>query len=214
MDSPQPIFGKPPRRLKKQLIEDIINFVFKHLAVWRDDQARVPCVAEKRLTDQLCRKLNSLAENEIFVFHHESPQHGRRSVDFSVHLYNEPYKDITVFEAKRLPLKGNRKREYLTGEEDLSGGVQRFKACVHGQTHEIAAIIGYIQQHDAPHFHAEINCWIDELCNQPVDDLLWNTHEKLSQLHLFDDGTARSVSLHSRRSVKDIILHHLWVTMK
>lgn len=34
----------------------------------------------------------------------------------------------------------------------MSGGIQRFKACVHSDKHDISAMIGYIQSGDPNYF--------------------------------------------------------------
>ena len=217
--------GRPPARVRKEFIEGIIDFVFSHLALWRDELSRQKTEGEEELNAQLCRYLTEFANKEerLFTFFHEARQGQRRRVDiatfelpsFEGRLYtNDRNENLTVFEAKRLPApEMHRMREYLTGEPGLSGGVQRFKASVHGQAHTISAMIGYIQQHDATHFYNEINGWIENLSTNPVDSLLWSTSEKLTALTVFDNGTARSVSLHPRQGIKEIVLHHLWVTM-
>ncbi len=219
--------GRPPARVRQEFIEGIIDFVFNHLALWRDEPSRPKVDAEKNLNEQLSNFLSDFSRDKekLFTFTHESAQGQNRSVDISVRevssitgrLYTSSrYQNVTVFEAKRLPApEDHRKREYLTGESKTkrSGGIQRFRACVHGKDHAVAAMIGYMQQHDATHFYNEINSWIEDLSTNPVDNLLWSTSEKLTALSVLDNGTARSVSLHPRQGIKEIMLHHLWVAM-
>lgn len=220
--------GKPPTRIRQEFIEGIIDFVFNHLALWRDEPDRPKVESEKELNEQLSNALNdySREKEKLFTFTHESGQGQNRSVDIAARefpsvigrLYtSDRYENLTVFEAKRLPAHcTHRKREYITGESKTKfpGGVQRFKAGLHGKTHTTAAIIGYIQQYDAAHFFKEVNSWIDELCVHPVDALSWSTSEKLSDINILDNGTARTVSSHPRQGKKDIVLHHLWITME
>ena len=221
--SPQALLGKPPVHHKEEFIQGIITFVFEHLAKWRDEP-RPTVNNEGLLNGQLCRALNDFAHDREcnFKFHHEADQGANRRVDFSAYEFVfgarayslSRYENLTVFEAKRLPAPdAPRMREYVTGEKKKSGGVQRFKAGVHGQTCTVAAMIGYIQQYDAIYFHDKINAWIDELCCHPVDDLTWDSSEKIGQMESYEDGTSRSISFHPRIGNKELMLHHLCVNI-
>lgn len=221
MHSPCASLGSPSRHHRQEFILSIINFVFEHLAQWRDEP-RPAADNESVLNGQLCRALNDFAHalECNFKFHHEADQGANRRVDFSAYEYVlgartyslSRYENLTVFEAKRLPAPdAPRMREYVTGEMTKSGGVQRFKAGVHGKTCVIAAMIGYIERYDVTYFHDKINTWIDELCCHPVDDLIWDSSEKIGQMESYEDGTARSISFHPRSGNKELTLHHLWV---
>lgn len=222
MHSPRASIGKPPVRHRQEFILGIINFVFEHLAQWRDEP-RPTANSEGLLNGQLCKTLNDLARAKEcnFTFHHEADQGANRRVDFSAYEYAPfgarsysqwRYEDLTVFEAKRLPAPDRpRMREYVTGEEKKSGGVQRFKSGAHGQACTLAAMIGYIQQHDVNYFYEKINGWIDELSCHPVDELTWDASEKIGPLQSLDNGTARSISFHPRKDGEKLVLHHLWV---
>ncbi|WP_291448803.1 hypothetical protein [Desulfovibrio sp.] len=225
MHNPRASLGKASARHRQEFILGIINFVFEHLAQWRDEP-RPAVDGEGLLNGQLCKTLNDLARAEEcnFAFHHEADQGAGRRVDIGAYEYalgarsysQSRYEDLTVFEAKRLPAPDRprmREREYVTGETTKSGGVQRFKAGLHGHACSLAAMIGYIQEHDADYFYGKINGWIDELCCHPVDELTWDSSEKISPLQSFANGTARTISHHPRKNGEKLVLHHLWVDM-
>ncbi len=163
-------------------------------------------------------------------FDHEEYQTGRRSVDLSASPQESVsfeavvytiYDPIVVIECKRLPApSSSRAKEYVTGPtpEKISGGIQRFKLGLHGAKLNLSAIIGYVQDHSACHWHKKINGWISELVSNPIGDgCIWTTDESLKA---FEGDTSRGIysyrSIHSRTGDivnNEIELHHLWVTM-
>jgi hypothetical protein len=205
----------------------VIRFVRNNLAAWRENLPASPpsqTSAEKDLNEDLCGFLNNASHpEELFFFQPEVGQKGLRRVDFAV----KPYSDlvargyyasirekIVVFEAKRLPApKTSREREYVTGGREVTGGIQRFKTGDHGGEHTVAALIGYIQQHDISYFREMINAWITEYTLTSPDGLLWSADEQLGAPDLHTDRTARLLSKHSRAGNAPIELHHLWVEM-
>ena len=76
------------------------------------------------------------------VFHHEEFQTGRRRIDLSVKTEQviiagtrkfTKYDPYLVIEGKRLPAPTkDREMEYVTGGQEISGGLQRFKLGLHG----------------------------------------------------------------------------------
>ncbi|WP_321402112.1 hypothetical protein [Maridesulfovibrio sp.] len=218
--------GKPPSYLKNLLINRVIDFVYSSLSLWRDDLERDKTVeAEELLNEQFCTFLNAeAAGEEAFLFHHEQHQASRRRVDMaakptkqliSAGTYHSKYEVITTFEAKRLPApSSSRKREYVTGEDKASGGIQRYKLRLHGADQNVAGMIGYVQRDSFLHFHNTINGYIDELTTTS-SDLAWSADEKLSKLESdVDKRTARIKSEHLRTNDSIITLHHLWVDMQ
>jgi len=208
----------------------IINFVHQQLPIWRDDPDRPLEQSEPKLNSQLAKFLNSPHASKDFpmiCFVHEEPQYGSRKVDISAlpdkkmiieaQTYTK-YDPVLVIECKRLPAPSlDREREYVTGTEPnkISGGIQRFKLGFHGAKHNLAAMIGYIQDRSACHWHGKINGWISELVNNPIGDgCIWAANETLNPLE--EDkikGIASYRSTHSRTLGDKIELHHLWITM-
>jgi len=210
----------------------IINFIYEQLPSWRDDPNRSCEQAEKKLNSQLCKFLDSRAWNilPMFRFNHEESQTGRRSVDLSVSpqeiisfeaIFYTIYDPVLVIECKRLPARSlDYEKEYVTGTKPnkKSGGIQRFKLGLHGVKHNLAAMIGYIQDRFECDWHATINGWISELVSNPIGDgCIWTADETLKA---FERDTSRGIysyrSIHSRTGDfvnNEIELHHLWVTM-
>lgn len=208
-----------------------IGFVRDQLPFWRDDSSRPDEQSENKLNLQLCKFLNAKARNDFPMVHfeHEEYQSDRRSVDVSASPVTEAtigaslftiYDPITVFECKRLPAPSpDREKEYVTGGiEHKTGGIQRFKLGLHGANHDIAAMVGYIQERSAREWYEEINKWIIELSSGALADVcVWNMSEMLDQLQ--EDslkGIANCRSTHNRKGSKlsnEIVIRHLWIKM-
>lgn len=212
-----------------------LNFIREQLPAWRDDPRRPKKVAEKGLNSSLCDFLDVMQRRSEFPmvrFKHEAPQTGRATADIGVHGLGELttvgtqsygiYDPFLVVECKRLPTPGgkDREREYVSGfhsNGSPTGGIQRFKLGLHGSQVEVAAIVGYIEQHDPNYWHEEINQWLADLVgNRSRDGLKWSSSESLSALMTDSDHTGRCDSQHSRIGdciTPEILLRHLWVKM-
>lgn len=87
----------------------------------------------------------------------------------------------------------------MTGEiAEMPGGIQRFKACVHGDKHDVAAMIGYIQSGAPNHFFTEINNWIFNLCDKQNDSVSWTREELLRDFIENPNSTSKELSMHNR----------------
>jgi len=208
-----------------------INFVQEQLPSWRDDPSRPDEQSENKLNLQLCKFLNANARDDfpMVEFEHEEYQSNHRSVDISASPVKEItigarlytiYDPIVVFECKRLPAPSHdREKEYVTGGiEYKTGGIQRFKLGLHGANHDIAAMIGYLQEGSACDWHDKINKWITELGSGIIADVcVWNINEVLEKLEEDSSrGIADYQSTHNRSgSVQSnkILIRHLWITM-
>ncbi len=208
-----------------------IDFVYMQLPAWRDHPDRPNEQSENKLNLQLCQFLDSNARNifPMVRFDHEVYQTGRSSVDISASPKERTtigaktytiYDLIVVLECKRLPAPSlDREKEYVTGGiEHKSGGIQRFKLGIHGADHDIAAIVGYLQEGTASDWHGKINKWITELSNGTIKDVcVWNMSEMLGSLEEDPSkGIATCESTHSRNAgaqSDNISIRHLWVSM-
>ena len=214
------------------LVDKTIAFVRQRLPEWRDDPDRPQEHSEKKLNPQLCKFLNTRARSDfpMVCFNAEEPQTGRRQVDLSAtpaeatiidarkHAIYEPF---LVFECKRLPAPTpDRRMEYVTSgmSKQKKGGIQRFKLGLHGAELSVAAMIGYVQEQSASHWHQLINQWISDLAAGRISDVCsWKPAETLG--HLKQDtgkGIAVCESVHDRSGDvrgSSIQLHHLWVEM-
>jgi hypothetical protein len=211
-----------------RLITQTIAFVEKQLPAWRDDRTRKSAQAEEELNGQLCKFLADRARDgfPMTVFHHEERQGRHRRADFSANpsskaiaaaVYDSIYEPFLVMEGKRLPTPtAARKREYLTGLTKLSGGIQRYRLCLHGKGHLVAVLIGYVQKGGVTDWHKTINGWIDDLKTSREDaGLEWTEKDALGTLKNTGENKAcRCESNHSRTDgAADIRLIHLWICM-
>ena len=221
-----------------RLVLRTLEFVCQQLAAWRDDPLRPKNSSERESNEKdlnwsLCNFLDvkSRAHLPMARFTHEVPQSPRRTVDIGVHGLDQPTTIDTrsygrddpflVIECKRLPSPGGkgREREYMSGFANGSptGGIQRFKLSMHGGQVEVAAIVGYIEKHNAPYWHKKINLWLVDLVNNPSRDRVeWSSSESLQQLMYDADNTGWCDSRHPRIGdsiTPEIRLRHLWVQM-
>ena len=164
----------------------------------------------------------------MVLFSHEEKQTGTRRVDFAANpsdatfvgrTYRTIYDPFVVFEGKRLPAPSkSREREYVSGGNQYSGGIQRFKRGLHGATVEDAAMVGYVQNGAFDAWLTRINDWISEEARQPSEpDETWSLSEQLVSLSVIpQEGVKQATSEHSRNNStmgSEIRLRHLWVEM-
>ncbi len=208
-----------------KLIDQTIDFIWSSLLPWKNDPTRPFAEAEEELNAQLQNFLQSRASEEfpMIFFQHEQRQEGRRRVDLAAKPIHSVaiqgvgysrYQPIIVIEGKRLPAPSkSREREYVTGGENMSGGIQRFKLGVHGKDHETVIILGYIQKRTPQDWYSCINTWISDLTKTHPDD--WSTKEKLSEFQYLDLGVrAKTVSIHPRMKgskSRTIRILHFWI---
>lgn len=207
-----------------------IEFVREQLSNWRNDPSRPRDESENRLNASLCMFLNSRADKLLPLarFLHESPETGRHAVDMGVHPVatitvdgrsHSIYQPFLAIEGKRLPAPSrDREREYVSGGDRHTGGVQRFKLGLHGAKLPIAAMIGYVQQGTSAEWFETINRWIDELAaSESVGAVgLWTVHDRLRNFSQRDPASASSCdSTHMRydATTDQIRLYHLWIRM-
>tara|TARA_Y100001933_G_scaffold140970_1_gene139876 strand:- start:11549 stop:12265 length:717 start_codon:yes stop_codon:yes gene_type:complete len=210
----------------------LFAFVGAALPFWRDDDLRTPETAEDALSDQLCDYLNDAARSvpgfDAFKFQRETrdDRNRGRNIDItakpsccSIWIGDRHYSPYDIFlpiECKRLPTPVGSKRdsrEYLFSSNSSSGGIQRFKDGAHAPNHAFAAMIGYVQEQDIPHWQRELGKWIDELSATAAP--LWSAKDRLELEH-HDAGSRHATfrSNHSRANgLSDIAVCHLWVEM-
>ena len=207
-----------------------IEFVDEQLAKWRDDPDRADETSEEVLNGQLCKFLTVAARKHfpMIYFHHEERQLGRRRVDLSALAsestiigltYHSIYDPFLVFEGKRLPApSADREREYVSGSEKKTGGIQRYKLGLHGGALPRGVIVGYVQSGTCEQWHTQINAWIDELIAYPAASTeTWTLHDQLHGLVIHNARRTARVSSNHTRVGSDISgtiqLDHLWVEM-
>jgi len=213
-------------------MSSLVNFIAKALPEWRDAPTRNPESNERRLTAQLCSRLNSLARHspgwDILQFKQEEPDEtiGSRSLDLGVQpcdavisiegrQYTE-YQTLLPIECKRLPtpIASDRdEREYLISQYSSTGGVDRFKQGRHGAAHQRAAMIGYVQENDVDFWRSKVDTWITEIANAPTEG--WSFGDKFTLVdHDPTQRLASLISVHERASNLDPIhIDHIWIEM-
>lgn len=214
-------------------LETVIDFIFTMLPHWRDDPTRPKVTAETRLTEQLCRFLESSTRHAgldaiSFAVEPHDPKAPSRKIDLAFFprdcvinvsgRHHTLYDLLVPIECKRLPTPIRRgkspreRREYLHTQKKTVGGVQRFKAGHHGAGFEFGVMIGYIQSGRVATWHSIIDRWIGVLLRARVAG--WTATEVLKLVSHDPVGkTGRYRSVHPRVGSTPIALHHLWVEM-
>ncbi len=217
-------------RLAETWRDALADFIAGALPAWRDDPERPAATAEASLTSQLSGFLNSRSRLsngwDILQFRIEEPDEivRGRSIDLvaapsGVRIWIEgrrysQYETLLPVECKRLPTPSGSERdvrEYLHSRHGLRGGVQRFKAGVHGAAHDRAAMIAYLQSGDISAWSRQVAQWIEELSASQPD---WTPHDALRlDRHDVAARTAQLSSSHARKGLKELNIDHLWIEM-
>jgi hypothetical protein len=208
----------------------ILDFIAAELPLWRDYPDRRKEQAEAVLTEQLCEYLTHVSRLSNIWSHlqfrtetMDEVQRGRK-VDLTVKPLTGAIviegRRHTIFDAllpiecKRLPTPAgtNRdEREYVFNRHASTGGIERFKTGLHGGSHVLAGMIGYVQQESCEFWAARVIDWISGLVASgqkgwTVDDLPDVVQNDASR------GTAVLKSSHAREGIATSIeLRHLWI---
>jgi len=210
----------------------LLEFIAHELPAWRDHPDRPAESAETRLTEHLCDYLNNAAYRSAdwshVQFRTETGDETRvgRTIDLSIKPLasalviegrrHNIFEALLPIECKRLPTPASAtrdEREYVFSQYSSTGGVQRFKDGNHGASHNLGAMIGYIQKETCKHWSSKVAKWITELSKSgqsgwSADDLLQLDTEDIAQ------RMAILTSRHERPcGLTCIELRHLWVEM-
>jgi hypothetical protein len=157
---------------------------------------------EDNITREIVNLLNDrLRENGDYIFRFE-PQIGPDMLIFA-----SPYipfsKVLLVIEAKRLPPSSN--------QDYVKTGIGRFKKEEHGKKHDIAAMLGYVQENNFSHWYDEVNSWIMSLISDTSENPRWTKEEQINKIQTTDIGEYQST--HCRITEEPITLHHFWINL-
>ena len=218
-------------QLPSTSLDELLNFIACQLPHWRDrPERRQDRTAETDFTSELSSHLSSAARFagwDFLTFKLEAPDEvvRGRKIDLAatpcaarVLVGERIYYDLNILlpiECKRLPTpieKNRDPREYVVSKFNTTGGMDRFKAGLHGAAHRLAGMIGYIEEHDCAHWHQAITGWIDELGKKSP---AWSARDHLEAKSADPKArTATYASTHARpNGLPDIELRHLWVEM-
>ena len=211
---------------------ELLEFIAGELPGWRDRQDRPVEESETVLTSQLCAHLNSAARHvpgwDILQFRTETPdeiQKGRKidlvSSPSGVAIWVEgrrhtEFDSLIPIECKRLPTptgKDRDEREYVVTRNGTTGGIQRFKAGLHGAAHTLGAMIAYVQSGSLPSWETRVAAWITDLID--AGESGWTANDLLSPQRT-DLGLKLSVlsSSHGRqKGLGAMDLRHFWLEM-
>lgn len=211
----------------------LLDFIQKELPCWRDHPDRPKDVnSETLLSEHLCDHLTGAARLsntfDCFQFRTEITDEEKkaRKIDLAVkpcgssiivegRTYTQ-FESIMPIECKRLPTPhdaGRDPREYVVVGDKSTGGMQRFKCAKHGGAHQVAAMIGYIQQHDGDYWSKQVCAWIAGLVQEPSS--IWTEDDSLTAVFLDSDAKISRLTSSHRRTEGHlpIVLHHLWIQM-
>jgi hypothetical protein len=211
---------------------ELLDFIADELPRWRDHPHRPPETAEARLSDQLCAHLNTAARHskgwDILQFRQEVPDDNdrRRTLDLAAApcaatiwidgRQKTIFDTILPIECKRLPTPTGAdrdEREYVFSRYSSTGGIQRFKEGHHGETHQLGAMIGYIQEDNPADWHGRTTDWINGLIAAKVrgwsaaDQLYLERNDSIQRIAVLNSSHTRT------NSGVDIELRHLWIQM-
>lgn len=210
----------------------LLDFIAEELPRWRDHPERKRETSEVRLTDQLCRHLNSVARISDgwsrIQFRTEVPDEieGTRAIDLAATpcgailviegRRHTQFQSLLPIECKRLPTpqrKDRDEREYVVTKHGSTGGIHRFKFGHHGAAHRLGAMIAYVQEMTFSHWLGRVNGWIRDLSAEA--DSAWGDSDVLSLLK--EDSMIGLCTLHSHHqrtgNIEECELRHLWVRM-
>jgi hypothetical protein len=235
--SPAPIKGTlapgavPPRQSLSEIEQSLRCFI----AGWNPASMGIsdPLTANERdLASSLCIYLDQTSREvgAPYRFHHQPP-FGQRSLDIgltsatgsAIFIDSQVFRRSEFFyciEAKLLPLRATRQREYVVSDfENLSnpnkklmGGIERFKQGVHAPSLSHSSMVAFVQEVPSTPWLAVINGWITELTAvQPTShQCAWTPQDVLSAVRS-DGGIEESTSRHCRPDGSEIHLSHFWL---
>lgn len=156
---------------------------------------------ENYVSGQLSTFLNNNVNDVSYIFSFRAVGPDILVYQFP-HLVHKP--ELFVAEAKRLRTR--------SGDDYVRSGIERFKKEKHAKRHDIAAMLGYVQEQNFDHWHNKINSWIDIKISEGDDDnIIWAQTDKVNVVQVTDIGEYRS--MHSRIKRKPITLYHFWLDL-
>ncbi len=98
----------------------------------------------------------------------------------------------------------------------ISGGIERFKEGLHGNSLDRVGMIAFIQKNDLKHWLAEINGWINDLIHSPPlksHQVRWPESDWVHEAAVETLGVAELRSVHERRLLPQIRITHFWLML-
>jgi hypothetical protein len=191
-----------PSRFHQKKILSFLRYCLPEWAKICGDNSVFSTMNEDSISGEIADFLNDQLRNSSgYLFRFEA----KKGPDFLV--FASPYQmlseELFVIEAKRLP---------PTNSQDyVKIGIGRFKNEEHGQNHNIAAMLGYIQKNDFNHWFDQVNSWITTLISLKNETPEWTPKDKICVIQISDIGEYKSE--HSRITKNPITIHHFWLNL-
>ena len=209
----------------KPLIDNVILFINTYLPLFPNALIKSGIDSknevEKLLNQSLIDFFNghSSTFNQYlqysFIFRKDDEKKGTNyKPDIGVTIWNKNQsfsENISFFqiECKRLSTSLNHKgKEYVKGNEENTGGIERFKNNKHGEHLYEAALIGFVQNDSFENWHTKINNWVQyEIDNT---NSTWTITDKL--LEEYQNALLHKYSsICNRVSGSPIVLQHFFI---
>ncbi|MHC4124493.1 MAG: hypothetical protein ACYSSI_13035 [Planctomycetota bacterium] len=169
---------------------------FKTSIATQDVNINLENYISTELTFFLNNKVNQ--SGYLFQFQATGPDIFARQFGDGVHGLK-----LLFIEAKRLPS--------TSSQDYVKTGIGKFKKEEHGKQHDIAAMLGYVQEKNFNHWHNEVNSWIMALVPDENENPRWIKEEQINKVQITDIGEYQST--HCRITEEPITLHHFWINL-
>jgi hypothetical protein len=196
-----------------QYIDFSIGKFYDYYMIYGDSES------ENRITDLLISyfedNLSSFNNGYFSIRFNKNPTEKDSTREPDIGVFPRPikktFKPIVVLEAKRL-YDSSHSIEYVSGD---TGGIERFKRCLHASNDNICGMIGYVQIYDADYWLAKINNRIDRLANENTDGMIdWTRKdEKLNPVNIFTRVQKYSSSNYRRTKDDFIQIFHYFIEL-
>ena len=157
---------------------------------------------EDDITREIVNLLNDRLRKEAdYIFRFEAKSGPDVLIFASPYI---PFSNVLfVIEAKRLPP--------TSSQDYVKTGIGRFKKEEHAKQHNVAVMLGYVQEKDFNHWHGKVNSWIIALISDTSENPRWTKEEKINKIQITDIGEYQST--HCRITEEPITLHHFWINL-
>jgi hypothetical protein len=174
---------------------------------------------ENRITDLLIacfeQYLSSFNNGYFSIRFSKNPTEKNSAREPDIGIYprkiKKTFKPIVVLEAKRL-YDSSHSIEYVSGG---TGGIERFKRCLHAADDNACGMIGYVQIHNFDYWFTKINNRIEGLAKENIDKMIDWTHEKekLTPMNTFTKVQKYSSSNYRKAKDDFIQIFHYFVEL-
>jgi hypothetical protein len=160
--------------------------------------------------------LKSMQEDNITgEIHNLLDEKLRESIGYLIRFESRKGPDLLIFITPHQPFTAPlffieaKRLTSSTRKDYVKTGIGRFKEEKHAKNHNIAVMLGYVQENDFDHWFSKINGWIDDLIANNTITPKWLIHDKLKICTT--SYPSEYESIHIRKNKEPIKLHHFWL---